>query len=455
MPILNTFTSAAARAFKSVVSSVIDPFFSSVGLLLHGDLFGTTNQNNTFLDSSSLALSPVAFGAPAQGSFTPYSTAGGYNPTTQGGSCYFNGTNNYLALPSTAGNLSGDFTIEFWMYGFPNGTYIAPVGTQSIAGASTAGMWRILTRFNSTNAIYFARTSGTGFEDYNFGSVNVNDSQWHHIAFCRLNNILSAYIDGVFLSSRTISQSLISNQNLNIGFNAQDSAYYSGYLSNVRIVNGTAVYTTNFTPPTSLVSNIPGTILLLNFANAAAYDASAKTNLATFVNAAVSSVQKKFGTGSLFLNGASYFQYIDQTPTLIGTGNFTIECWFYQTSNASTSRLFTLSSSVFIQDSSAGFKLFWTPTSTELISVSRPSLNTWTHLAIVRQATTFYVFVNGVLSGATTSSLSSATAGIGYIGASGVPSEFFNGYIDEFRLTKGVARYTTSFTVPDAPYPNS
>ena len=455
MPILNTFTSAAARAFKSVVSSVIDPFFSSVGLLLHGDLFGTTNQNNTFLDSSSSTLSTSAVnGKPIQGAFTPFYSSGVYDPATQGGSCYFNGTTDYFqyATSSSWAFGTGDFTIEFYAYiGANNNSSLSGILSSRVFNTSVAGTWSLTI---GKNFIYFSEArSGGAFTSY---SGTVNDLVWNHFAIVRNAGVVSLYLNGVSVASSTNTTNFNTTYPLYVGIiNTSPAMLYNGYMANLRIVKGTAVYTSNFTPPTSPVANIAGTVLLLNFANAAAYDASAKTNVATYTNAAVSSAQKKFGTGSLYLDGSSRFQYVEENSNFIGNVNFTIECWFFQTNNASTSRLFTISSSLFAQDSSAGFKLFWTPTSTELVSLSRPSLNTWTHFAITRQGTTFYVFVNGVLSGTTTSSVSSSTLGIGYIGSSNTASEFFNGYIDEFRITKGVARYTASFTVPDAPYPNS
>jgi hypothetical protein len=156
------------------------------------------------------------------------------------------------------------------------------------------------------------------------------------------------------------------------------------------------------------------------------------------------------------LDGSSHFQYTEQSSTFIGSGDFTVELWAYKTANAVT-RLFTSNSSIFLQDFSFNrIGLYWSSPETFLGGVPQLPLNAWTHVAVTRQGNTFRVFYNGALSLTVTSSLTTATPGIGYIGTANTgTSEFFNGYIDEFRLTKGVARYTASFTVPDAPYPNS
>jgi hypothetical protein len=91
-----------------------------------------------------------------------------------------------------------------------------------------------------------------------------------------------------------------------------------------------------------------------------------------------------------------------------------------------------------------------------LISATVPNYSsTWTHVAVVRYNGTTTLYVNGV-SGGTTTSLGNMTdpdwiIGGGRYGGSSPVS--FNGYIDDLRITKGVARYTTSFTAPTAAFP--
>ena len=169
------------------------------------------------------------------------------------GSMYFNGTTGYLAAPNSPNfNFgTGDFTVEFWMNATAAGTFVAVVGTQSIAGASTAGMWRISNRINSVNGIYFNYTTGSAFTDLTFSTTNYNDGAWHHIAACRASGTLRMFVDGVSVGTPTVlSQSLTSNQALYVGYQAQDSAYYTGYVDELRI-SKVARYTSNFTAPTS------------------------------------------------------------------------------------------------------------------------------------------------------------------------------------------------------------
>jgi hypothetical protein len=174
------------------------------------------------------------------------------------GSLSFNGSTDYLSVRSSQllAFGTGDFTVEFWMNATAAGTFVAVVGTQSIAGNTTAGMWRISNRINSVNGMYFNYTTGSAFTDITFSTTNYNDSTWHHIVACRASGILRMFVDGISIGTPTaLSQNLTSNQALYIGYQAQDSQYYTGYIDDLRI-SGIARYTTTatFTPPTAALS---------------------------------------------------------------------------------------------------------------------------------------------------------------------------------------------------------
>jgi len=171
-----------------------------------------------------------------------------------GSSMSFDGSGDYLsANPIGAGDLgTGDFTIEYWMNASAVGSYSGPAGTQEVAGFATAGMWRCLNRFNSSNGIYFAYTTGSTFVDITFTATNYNDGTWHHVAYVKSGTSLKAYVDGTQVgTAATVTQSLTSGKKLTLGYNPQDNAYYTGYVDDLRITKGYARYTSNFTPPTS------------------------------------------------------------------------------------------------------------------------------------------------------------------------------------------------------------
>ena len=174
--------------------------------------------------------------------------------------------------------------------------------------------------------------------------------------------------------------------------------------------------------------------------------------------AQVSTAEKQFGTGSLSV-GFSGTGYID-TPassTFSFPGDFTIECWakFDATQPGGTSALFELnnfSNGILVRSDNTYFNnasVGWTG----LINTS------WRHLAMTRSGSIIRWFRDGVVDATTytTSATLNSVNGKLRFGADihtdgGSP---MRGYIDEIRVTKGVARYTANFTPPTAPFPDS
>jgi hypothetical protein len=172
--------------------------------------------------------------------------------------------------------------------------------------------------------------------------------------------------------------------------------------------------------------------------------------------AQVATAEKQFGTGSLSV-GFSGTGYID-TPansTFSFPGDFTIECWvkFDATQPGGTSALFELNdyqNGILVRSDNTYFNsaaVSWTG----LINTS------WRHLAMTRSGSTIRWFRDGVVDATTytTSATLNSVNGKLRFGANihtsgGTP---MRGYIDEIRVTKGVARYTASFTPPAAPFP--
>lgn len=185
----------------------------------------------------------------------------------------------------------------------------------------------------------------------------------------------------------------------------------------------------------------------------------------TSINSATTStVQKKFGSASLLLNGANEaVQSASSADWEMGSGDFTIEC-FVRPAVAVTTRMeiidrwdtygFGLSIMdtgflrAFCQGSVGGLVLCG-PGSTTVTH------NVWHHVAFVRDGTTLRLFLDGVSQATATftGAIDSITdtLDIGYDNSTGI--RFFNGNIDEVRITKGVARYTANFTPPASPFP--
>lgn len=177
-------------------------------------------------------------------------------------------------------------------------------------------------------------------------------------------------------------------------------------------------------------------------------------------NAQVDTADKKFGTGSLLLDGSGdYLSSAGSSQFIFGTGAFTFDFWIKLNSGA------TGDNTIFTTGGSAGTGVFleYSVTTTllqaringvdEIVGTSAVSLNAWHHVAFVRSGSTLYCFLDGVEQGAgqtNSADISSNALGL-WIGQEDAARWFFNGWIDEFRVSN-VARWTTDFTPPSAAY---
>jgi hypothetical protein len=130
-------------------------------------------------------------------------------------------------------------------------------------------------------------------------SGSIDNNQWHHLAIVRgSNNYVGTYVDGVQTSYK---QNTYMRDFRNIGIGGSpgqgngDNRWYRGYISNLRILNGTALYTSNFSVPTSNLTNIPNTVLLLNMSLGSPYkDSSSFNRTFTIVGTPTSSREYPF-----------------------------------------------------------------------------------------------------------------------------------------------------------------
>jgi len=186
-------------------------------------------------------------------------------------------------------------------------------------------------------------------------------------------------------------------------------------------------------------------------------------------NAQIDTAQSKFGGASGLFDGSDdYVSTPDSADWYFGTGDFTIDFWVRFNALPAQGSWWGLVSQVFstssrwyyIVSNEAGTYYYYLRANEFTVNMVRasPGLQTgqWYHLAVVRSGNNFYMFQDGVQCGTTyTSSYSmpdvSANLNIGsYLGYAGT---FVNGWFDEFRISKGVARWTSNFTPPTSPYP--
>jgi hypothetical protein len=185
-------------------------------------------------------------------------------------------------------------------------------------------------------------------------------------------------------------------------------------------------------------------------------DSSANAFTVTaFGSVSTSTAQSKFG-GSSGLFSGGYLQISSNAAFGLGTGDFTIECWVRPTNTTLVGGLINVGrfdSGLLFRVGSNTDSLYFNGVSTNWNAFTNAPVNTWTHLALVRSGSAVAVYADGVSVHTRTSSadLNAANAVIIGTGAHNL-GETYAGYIDELRITKGVARYTANFTPPTAEF---
>jgi hypothetical protein len=300
----------------------------------------------------------------------------------------------------------------------------------------------------------------------NRGNILIPTNAWTHIAVTRTSGTFKSFVNGVLDRTFAVSGTITNSGNpiYNIGRAAYLSGnfYFNGLMSNFRVVNGTSIYSTTFTPPTQPLTAVSGTSLLTTFTNAAIYDNAMMNDLETVGNAQISTTVKKYGTGSLSFNGTTdYLTSPNGGSLTFRTGAFTVECWIYLnnvTANATkgvvlganpTQNAFGLRIGQSYLGNVNGLGIAKTGVGDLDYCSFTFSTGTWYHIAVVRSGTTIYFFVNGTQQttlGSGAGSFTFITPTAFYIGCNNDTNEKFAGYIDDIRITNGIARYTTNFT---------
>jgi len=419
-----------------------------------------TCQSNRFRDASTNNFTITRNGDVKVSNFAPFAPSSAYSTSTNGGSGYFDGSGDYLDAPSNAafGFGTGDFTIECWVnpsslggHGSSNNDCI--IDFRPSTGGGAYGTLYIANSGSSVN--WYANTANR------ITGSAISNNAWTHLAVCRSGTSTKLFINGVQSGSTYSDSTNYGTGTPWIGqFNdGTGGGYFNGYISNLRVVKGTSVYTANFTPPTAPVTAITNTSLLLNATNGAIFDNSMKNDLETVGNAQISTSVKKFGTGSMAFDGSGDWLISPASQDLdVSSGNWTIEGWFYPTTYSSSNNvLFYLGSSsgnklVVATIGTSGYLYYLLDGGITITSTSAGSLNAWSHFALVRNGSTTTLYLNGTSIGTTTSTPTASNKSLS-MGADAGGATYI-GYIDEFRITKGIARYTANFTPPTAAFPN-
>jgi hypothetical protein len=449
-------------AFLDTPQPATDSLYGQVPLLLHGE---GTNGSTTFTDSS---------GSPR----TPTVTAGPVISTAQakfgGSSILFNGSGGLAYATTPDFTLGSNFAFEAWVYLTAAETVdrcIYDNGALAIytSGAATAENGKLVVRSGLWTGGASTGSAGT--------AIPLN--RWVHIAVYLAGSTWLGFMDGnQQWGMQYVNGGQASSAALAIGSAIGGGAPMNGYVDSLRITQGSArntVVSNQITLPIDPYPDLGGDVsynkvsVLLHgegvngtntFTDSSLFPLAAPTLIGT---PTISTTQYKGGLASMSFNGTSQaLSFANDAALNLATGDFTIELWFYQGSQATAQTLISkdhVSGTTFpsysINTTTTGQLTGSVGTGTnasygQTISsaASAVALNAWNHAAFVRAGTALSLFLNGVLTVSATQTGTPTDGGGAMIVARDGLSAWFNGYIDEVRITKGLARYGSTSFVP-------
>jgi len=312
------------------------------------------------------------------------------------GSILFDGTGDGLTVPagSDFDFGSGDFTIETWVksnnYNKAQGLFVWQAD----------GTHRVRFSLSTENRIQLNMNNGVK-DTWYIANHSMTVGNWYHVALVRNGASMLLFVNGVLQTWSQIEDAIavdtvFPTPTVPIEIGNQNTLGYSltGRLDEFRVSKGIARYTSNFTPATSefILSTYPSFTVDLWVSPLAITD------------------------------NDTYIMGVDDSwkLTLDGTSN------------------------KYLKFSMVG--------GNSIIVPQTLSLTSWTHIAVVCNANVVKVYVNGVLGGSITASVLANTTTALTIGADSNGDHCFYGYMEEIRVSKGVARWTSAFTVPSESY---
>ena len=398
---------------------------------------------------------------------------------------YFDGSDDSLSVASTINAEldalgTGAFTVELWV-NFSNITSEEGLFNFSIPGNNNGAGLQIAYRGDYNPKGFNVMVAGTQ-KTVNF---DAQIGTWYHLALCRSasGGTVRFFIDGVQKpengsgsggqASGTGSFSWTASGDLDIAWDQRyigrlahsAGLYFEGYIDEVRVSN-TERYATNFDVSTSRFVDDSNTLLLIH-SNQSYNEADNKilpsVNGVTF---STTNGRSAWGGSNWLFDGTNdYVTFPPNDDFVFGTGDFTIEAWLYSTDWSHTTYINWFD----FRDADADSDAFWlgfqgsaaTPgklymyhnnQNNFLSSSAVFSTGGWHHLAVVRNGGTITAYVDGTATG-TTYNIGTSTnlSGKNTVYLSRFFSSnnyFFEGHMEDIRITKGLAVYTGNFTAP-------
>ena len=401
----------------------------------------------------------------ASGDPTAESTSG---PGFTTGAVDFDGSGDYLSLESNADlNLTGDFTIEFWVYPRSQST-----SRQTIMQTGTWGsQYAVLQISNQTQSGLASKAQLWDYDMNNgyaiaYSSTDISENTWTHIAFTRSSGTIKIYINGTLDATfANLGQSIEFGHTTALIGNHSNNYYLNAKLSNFRIVKGTAVYTSNFTVPSSPLSTITNTKLLCCQSSTSTTAAAVSPgNITTGGSPAISNTDPFELNHAVMFDGNDGIVTATNSSYKINSSDFTIEVWlkctqfsgtqvFLDSRSGSTQNtpVISIGSDGIIRGANVGSSNNQGGPYYEILGTVTPIMeNKWYHFAWTRSGGTNRLFLNGSLESSATDG-TNWNGGPGHfeIGAAVHQTNYgLRGSMSNLRITIGQALYTSTFTPP-------
>lgn len=407
---------------------------------------------------------------------------------------YLDGSGDYLEIPDSDDWSFGndDYTIDFRINfkQVPARGGIIEQYWPNQADPDYSRGWTL--SYQSSKLYYNTQPSTCGFFVIDWIP---NTNEWYHLSIVRYNNNLSIYLNGNILNSTDISSCTGMNnptQPLKIGvdYTSSQSPYYAEFeMDELRITKGVARYTSNFTLPTEIYTAQAEDVLLMHFdqgeGSTSFLDSSNSAHTITVQGNSVQKdviqvngdvkhkmlyVEPKFGNSSGYFDGVGdNLEIVDHADWNFGSGDFTIDMWVYPIKGAShilqqRSGAYNSVGINFNIHTMGGVDC-WTAAvyngnnyygSSDIVPVE---YNKWSHLSLVRNGAQVKAYLNGNEMPKGYANDDMGTIAMNdpgtplYISWDDYWDDYeFNGYIDELRISKGIARWTENFTVPTEPH---
>lgn len=409
--------------------------------------------NNSFTDSSSNSHTITANGNVTQNTFSPY-RSGGY-------STYFDGSGDSLTFSGAVLPTSGAFTVQCWAWLEDNSN--ACLWSQGTSGATQ----RTAVAIDSGN--WYAQIGSTVVGS----GTAVLTNEWVFVEFQYTGSQIELFINGASVGSASVSVNAQSTS-FNVGTYWLSSYDLEGYITDLRIISGTPSGAS--TVPDERLTAVTNTELLAchlpyiadGSTNSHSITVNGNTKTEPFAPYDYAEYDADDHGGSIYFDGTGdYLSVADGSWITLGSSDFTIECWAYNTATSgsrqdlfgqgnSAGQAFSISTELYINSNRTVGGGVYVGAQAYLTSTATVPVNTWNHIVLARDGTTLRLYINGVQSATTSVGTGTVTDqstdfSIGRVGE--YNGNYFNGSISDFRFVKGTCEYPngTTFTPPTAP----